>query len=80
MFNRWFDFTTSRYPAVALSRLNCDKYEEALIFLTSIINLVQSMKIGDKNDWKSVQAGIIMSTNSVLVSKRSCFQWDTSSF
>ena len=66
VFNRWFDFMTSRYPAVALSRLNCDKYEEALIFLMSIINLVQSMKIGHKNDWKPVQAGIIMSTNSVL--------------
>ena len=66
VFNRWFDFMTSRYPAVALSRLNCEKYEEALIFLTSIINLVQSMKIGDKNDWKPVQAEIIMSTNSVL--------------
>ena len=65
VFNRWSDFMTSRYPAVALSRSNCDKCE-ALIFLTFIINVVQGMKIGDKNDWKPVQAGIMMSTNGVL--------------
>ena len=51
---------------VALSRLNPDKYQEAVSFLRSVISVFKSMKIGERGDWKPVQSGVLMATTSVL--------------
>ena len=57
---------SSRHPVVALSRLNPDKYQEAVSFLRSVISVFKSMKIGERGDWKPVQSGVLMATTSVL--------------
>ena len=59
----WFHLMTSRYPVMALSRLNEKEYANAIHHLQTAISLFQDMVIGKQ--WKPIQTGVILSTNSV---------------
>ncbi|GBN22900.1 hypothetical protein AVEN_254541-1 [Araneus ventricosus] len=62
---RWFDIVTSRSYSVSLSlsKRNCD---ETVAFLESVIWLLSNLKIGIRGVWKPVQAGIVLTTTSML--------------
>ena len=66
VLDRWFNLMSSRHPVMALSKMQPDKYEEAVNFLRAVIRIFDSVKIGAKGDWKPVQTGLILSTTSVL--------------
>lgn len=58
--NGWFDIMSSRYPVVALSRVDPDKHKEAVSFLMSVVTAFKSLKIGERGGWKPVQSGVLM--------------------
>ena len=64
--NHWFDLICSRHPVMALSKVQPDKYEQATAFLKSFTQMISRCCIGEKGGWKPVQAGVILSTNSIL--------------
>ena len=64
--NRWFDLMTSRLRAVALSRSNENAYKNAISHLEKNIRVFTGMKVGEPPQWKPVQTGVIMATNSIL--------------
>jgi hypothetical protein len=76
--NHWFDLLSSRHPVMALSKLKLEKYEEAVQFLKSFSHTISQCSIGEKGDWKPVQTGIVLSTNSILQAAEDLLQ--TSSF
>lgn len=57
---------SSRHPVLALSKVQPEKYAEAVNFLRGIIRVFQTIKIGRRADWKPIQTGVILSTCSVL--------------
>ena len=63
--NRWFDLMSSRTPAMALSKLHPEKFNEAKEFLMQVIDLFTHISIG-KGQWKPVQTGIILATTGIL--------------
>ena len=63
--NRWFDLMSSRTPAMALSKLHHEKFDEAKEFLMQVIDLFTNILIG-MDRWKPVQTGIILATTSIL--------------
>lgn len=68
--HKWFDLMTSRSQNLALSLKNKENYDEAIQFLKGFIKLIQTLEFGevDKLDtsWKPVQAGMILTTTSIL--------------
>ena len=62
--SRWFTLMTSRSRFVALSKTRQDKFEEAKKELNEVMEIFQTIEIGDK--WKPVQTAIIMSTMTIL--------------
>ena len=64
--NHWFNLMSSRHPVMALSKSHHEKYIEALAFLESFIEILTSVQIGKKAEWKPIQTGVIASTTSVL--------------
>lgn len=64
--DHWFDLMSSRHSVMALSKHKLDAYADARSFLDDFIQIVQSMRIGFKYAWKPVQAGIHLSTRSIL--------------
>lgn len=65
-FSRWFDLMSSRHPVMALSQHNQDAYEAALTHLRSVIWIMKNVSFDEKGHWKPVQAGVILSTSSIL--------------
>ncbi|KAG0434958.1 hypothetical protein HPB47_018763 [Ixodes persulcatus] len=63
--NRWFDLMSSRHPVLAISKQNLSSYRNAIEFLTKFQQLFRQLKIGD-GAYKPVQAGVVLSTKSVL--------------
>lgn len=45
MTNRWFDLMNSRHPGMALSKSQVEKYDEAVVFLNSVIDVVSDLAI-----------------------------------
>jgi hypothetical protein len=69
LMNKWFDLMSSRHPILAISRFIEDKYDSTISFLSSVIDIFDSMTIskpGAAASWKPVQSGVILSTMSVL--------------
>jgi len=64
--SRWFTLMTSRNCNVALGLKSKEKYDANVTFLREMINLFEKIKIGNKDIFKPVQRGIILSTTSVL--------------
>ena len=64
--NHWFDLMSSRHPVLALSKEKPEKFEEAVKFLSHFAEMIGSCKFGVKGDWKPVQSGIRLSTQSIL--------------
>ncbi|CAL1266166.1 unnamed protein product [Larinioides sclopetarius] len=62
---RWFAIVTSRSYSVSLS-LSKQNYDDTVAFLESVICLFSNLKIGVQGVWKPVQAGIILTTTSML--------------
>ncbi|XP_034048143.1 uncharacterized protein LOC117529457 isoform X2 [Thalassophryne amazonica] len=65
LMDKWFQLMTSRHPVLALSRLNEEKYQEAVTCLQTVICLFNGARIGN-GDWKPLQTGVVLSTISVL--------------
>lgn len=63
--NRWFDLMSSRSPTMALSLLDATKHADAVDFLNTFKHMIETAQIGG-GSFKPVQAGIIMSTTSML--------------
>lgn len=63
--NHWFDLMCSRHPVMALSRHNLTKHEEAVTFLQSFMDMFSRIRIGNGH-YKPCQAGVLLSTTSVL--------------
>jgi len=57
---------TSRYCGTALGLKNKEKYNANVTFLREMINLFERIKIGNKDIFKPVQKGIILSTTSII--------------
>ena len=79
--SKWFTLITSRSPSVALGKKIGDeksenKFNETVKFLESVRDLFRDIEIGKKKDFKSVQTGIMLTTQSFidltkyLISKR----------
>ena len=66
VIDRWFNLMSSRYPVMALSLFDAEKYQSAVDFLEFMIDLFRHIAIGNGGVWKPVQTGIILSTMSVL--------------
>jgi hypothetical protein len=69
LMNKWFDLMSSRHPILAISRFVEEKYDLKISFLSSVIDVFESMGIskpGAASSWKPVQSGVILSTMSVL--------------
>lgn len=66
MIDRWFTLMSSRHPVSALSTYNSESYLNAINHLQTVIKVTQTMQIGERAVWKPVQAGIVLSTTSVL--------------
>jgi hypothetical protein len=68
LMNKWFDLMSSRYHVLALSKFDMNKYNSAIKFLDSVVDVFENLSIGKQNDgpWKPVQTGVILSTVSVL--------------
>ncbi len=64
--NRWFDLVSSRRRVTSLSLALPEKYKEAVGFLESFMRMFEAMSIGSKGDWKPVQTGVMITTNSIL--------------
>lgn len=62
LIDRWFYLLSSRHPASALSMHHEDAYTYALDHLKAVIEVTNQLQIGEKAQWKPVQAGIILST------------------
>ena len=63
--NRWFYLLSSRTPAMALSKLHPEKFDEAKEFLIQFIDLFTNISIR-MDQWKPVQTGIILTTTGIL--------------
>ncbi|XP_067122001.1 uncharacterized protein [Centruroides vittatus] len=61
---KWFNLMSSRHPVTALSLRDKNKYDEAIVFLKSCIEVFNGLTIG--SGWKPVQSRAILSTTSVL--------------
>lgn len=57
---------SSRHPVMALSQHNQDADEAALTHLHSVIWIRMNVSFGEKGHWKPVQAGVVLSTSSIL--------------
>jgi hypothetical protein len=66
LMSRWFDLMSSRHPIMALSKFDADKYQAAISFLESVIEIFGQLSIGKQGAWKPVQTGVILSTMSVI--------------
>jgi hypothetical protein len=66
IMNKWFDLMSSRHPVIAISKFDVDKYNNAIEFLRSMIDIFENLSIGKNGAWKPVQTGIILSTQSVI--------------
>lgn len=77
--NMWFKLMSSRYPTMALSLSTKDKHSEAIRFLKKLIDIFQSLKI-DSGTFKPVQAGLILSTLSILYLQGFLFNEEKYSF
>lgn len=69
--SKWFTLVTSRAPKVALGKtidniVSEKKFEESITFLESIIELFQEMKVGNGQQFKPVQRGVIITTKSII--------------
>ncbi|KAG0435504.1 hypothetical protein HPB47_018446 [Ixodes persulcatus] len=63
--NKWFDLMSSRHPVLAISRQNEACYKSTLDFLVKFKDLFLHLTIGN-GAFKPVQAGVILSTKSIL--------------
>lgn len=66
VMNRWFDLMSSRHPIIALSKFDIEKYNSAISFLDSVVDIFDGIAIGQTGAWKPVQTGVILSTLSVI--------------
>lgn len=66
LMSKWFDLMSSRHPVLALTKFDTGKYQCAISFLQSVINVFENITIGKQGAWKPVQTGVILSTVSVL--------------
>ena len=64
--DRWFNLMSSRHPVMALSKINMNSYENAILHLNSVISVFQYILFGKKGHWKPVQTCIILTTTSML--------------
>lgn len=65
-FKRWFDIMSSRHVGTALSQYRVDTYEEEINHLHSVILVMKNATIEERDPWKPVQAGAVLSTTSIL--------------
>lgn len=63
--NKWFDLMSSRHPVLAISRQNEARYKDTLDFLSNFKDLLLRVTIGD-GVFKTVRAGVMLSTKSIL--------------
>ena len=66
ILDHWFNLMSSRHPVMGLSKLNPDKYDEAVTFLQDVIEIFKGLKVGRRGDWKPIQTGVILATTAVL--------------
>ena len=73
MVASWFNLMSSRHPVNALSEKNIGVYRSSRSLLSTFVEVTRKIEIGErkpgshcKPPWKPVQAGIILSTKSVL--------------
>lgn len=77
--NKWFDLMSSRHPVLAISRQNEACYQNTLDFLVKFKDLFLHLTIGD-GAFKPVQAGVILSTKSILDLQQSLIERHSFSF
>lgn len=73
--NKWFYLMTSRGPQDgALDPNRESTYNENILFLKESINVFKYIRIGERNCWKPIQTGLIVSTTSVINFQKYCFE------
>jgi hypothetical protein len=65
-----FYLMTSRHPSCAISKMNPEIYE----FLKNLMDIFRRMEVGHKKNWKPSQTSVLVSTESLLDCKRSCWK------
>ncbi|KAM7306584.1 uncharacterized protein ISCGN_010287 [Ixodes scapularis] len=66
---KWFRLMTSRTKSLAMSELNSRKHDDAVEFLSEVLDLFKKMTIhlpGQSPSWKPVQTGVVISTTAAL--------------
>lgn len=63
----WFNLMNSRNPGLAFSLKRPDKYQEAITHVQKVSDLFQDIKVGTKGNWKPIQTGVIMASQSMLL-------------
>ncbi|KAH9360203.1 hypothetical protein HPB48_012094 [Haemaphysalis longicornis] len=66
---RWFPLMTSRYIGTAMSMFKPDAHDEAVAFLKEFMEIfahVSIKKSNQRDQFKPVQAGVLISTTSAL--------------
>ena len=63
---KWFKLMSSRTLKLALSNHNSQKLKEAIDFLEEVMELIESLQVGEKHIWKPWQTGILITTKSVI--------------
>lgn len=66
---KWFRLMTSRTKSLAMSELNSRKHDDAVEFLSEVLDLFKKMTIhlpGKSPSWKPVQTGVVISTTAAL--------------
>lgn len=66
MTAKWFTLMSSRHCSVALGKLHIEKYNENVDFLNEFLELFKNLTVGQKQQFKPVQKGIMITTISIL--------------
>ncbi|XP_071579887.1 uncharacterized protein [Temnothorax nylanderi] len=66
LVSQWFALMTNRKRSLGLSKNNIENYNEAIYHIKKTRTIFQNMSIGVKGQWKPVQTGVIMATESIL--------------
>lgn len=66
---KWFHLMISGKKSLAMSELNCQKHDNAIEFLSEVLDLFKKMTIhlpGKSPSRKPVQTGVVISTTAAL--------------
>lgn len=67
LISKWFTLVSSSHLTLALRKLDTAKPREVLEMVELTVTTIRGIKIGGNSHWKPSQAGVITSTNDVVM-------------